>query len=96
MCGSGGCTTLIIQGTSSGYGSILLDYVSLHGWVVGTDTNNGCKNIYKADKCRPNNVREACYTVSQFDGREYGLSRVVSKTTLRGQVVLASSEYHPL
>ncbi|NEP62997.1 MAG: peptidoglycan-binding protein, partial [Symploca sp. SIO2G7] len=96
VCGTGGCISLIVQGTSSGYGSILLEHSSFGGWVVGTDTNNGWKNIYKADRCRPNDVREACYTVSQSDGSYYGLNRVISRITLRGQVLLASSEYHTL
>ncbi|NET62698.1 MAG: hypothetical protein F6K47_43400, partial [Symploca sp. SIO2E6] len=95
VCGTGGCITLIIQGTSSGYGSVLLEHSSFGGWVVGTDTNNGWKNIYKADRC-PDEPVKICYTVSQFDGSYYGLNRVIYKTTLRGQVVLASSEYHLL
>jgi len=69
--------------------------LSFGRWVVGTGTNNGWKNIYNFGRC-PDDRSKFCYGVSQFDGGEYGLNRVISKITLRGQVVLASSESHLL
>ncbi|NER20344.1 MAG: peptidoglycan-binding protein [Symploca sp. SIO1C2] len=95
VCGSAGCQTLILQGSSSGYKSIVSNYLSFGRWVVGTGTNNGWKNIYNFGRC-PDDRSKVCYGVSQFDGGEYGLNRVISKITLRGQVVLASSESHLL
>ncbi|NEP12768.1 MAG: peptidoglycan-binding protein [Symploca sp. SIO2C1] len=95
VCGPTGCQTLIVQGSSSGYESIVSNYLSSGRWVIGTDTKNGWKNIYKLSRC-PDDISKVCYGVSQFDGREYGVSRVISRITLRGQVVLASSESHLL
>ena len=95
VCGRAGCQTLIVQGSSSGYKSIVSNYLSSGRWVVGTDTKNGWKNIYKFGRC-PDDISKTCYVVSQFDGREYGLNQVISRITLRGQVVLASSESHLL
>lgn len=94
MCGTGGCPTFIIQGTSSGYGAIVSNVLSHGRWIVETNTSNGWRNIYVFSGC-PHDRSQTCYSVSAFNGRRYSFTSV-SRATLRGQVVLASRDGHPL
>lgn len=95
MCGTGGCPAFIIQGMRNGYNAILSRYLSHGRWVVGIDTSNGWRNIYSFSRC-PNELSQVCYGVNAFNGHRYdGITRL-SRAALRGQVVLASNDYHLL
>lgn len=95
FCGTGGCPTLIFQGTGNGYGQVVSEYLSYGKHIITPQTSNGWKNIVSFARC-PDDFSRMCYGISRYNGQAYPFNQLLNRATIFGQVVLASDDYHPL